>query len=271
MNAMFRVFIFSVAGYLACTSIAEAADAGLISFVDKPVLLIRDVALHLAGAGVPLQIGDMIETAEGSMQIEGLGGTILSLGPNTRIYLGNAEMSLLEGWVKLQSSGVAIAIGTPRLRLPAASGTVIIHVTFAREEIFVVEGSRSVTELDSRRETDRDLKLEREQYLVRLGDAPGKISTRPDSEFIAEMPRGFLDPLVTVAERLKGRVGLKKEKDVGFSDVEPWLTSNVGLRKRLVTRFIPRLKDRTFRHQLDSRLGQTPEWKPVLHPAPEKR
>jgi hypothetical protein len=82
------------------------------------------------------------------------------------------------------------------------------------------------------------------------------------------MPRAFRDRLAPVPPLANaGKVLPVKERDADFTDVAAWLQAPLPARRAFVARFKPRLADAGFRAQLERALGQSAEWKPVLHPA----
>jgi hypothetical protein len=77
--------------------------------------------------------------------------------------------------------------------------------------------------------------------LVRLPRAP--------KDFVSALPRQFLDALPSRRERLKNRViEPKKERDVTYDDVAPWLRSSSKIRQGqgFVKRYTPRISDPAF-------------------------
>lgn len=260
---------------------ADAAEAGVLSYAEKPVRIIRGVSLYRAVTGASLEAGDIIETEDRGVQIEGPGLTIMALGPHSKLYLGSGSKAALStsvlqtGWLKIQAKPTppdAVAIvNTPRLNAAVANGLLILHVQPALEEIFVEEGAPVVAELDARRNPARSIKIERDQFGLLKENTPFELLRRPRREFISTMPPAFRDALTPVAMKIKARVPLEKGSDVAFADIDAWLSNGLGLEKTLVPRFRPRLKDAEFRKALDSQLGHTPEWKPLLHPPAPRR
>jgi hypothetical protein len=81
------------------------------------------------------------------------------------------------------------------------------------------------------------------------------------------MPPSFRDHLASAPDvRNAGKVQPSKVREAAFADVDDWLASTLPARRRFVARFKPRLLDPDFRKQLDRKLGQSPDWKPVLYP-----
>ncbi|MFT5532211.1 MAG: hypothetical protein ACI8WM_000665 [Burkholderiaceae bacterium] len=255
--------------------LAPVAQAqALISFAEKPVQVIRGTELHTATVGAHLDSGDLLASAETGVQITGLGDTVIALGPASRIaYERRAtslELALLEGWLKVQIKGAdqITTIQTARLRVRVSSGTLIVHAGASSDEVFVENGTQTVAELDRKRGVQREITLEREQFAARSGDEPLKAGGRPGRQFIDEMPRTFRDVLVPVVPAKNAKVALKKEHAVRYDEIGPWLESPIVLQQSLVRRFVPRLKDPAFRQSLDTALGQSSQWKPILHPPP---
>jgi hypothetical protein len=271
-----RIVLAGTAFALAWAGAAWSAEPVVISFAQKPVALIRDTAVYQAVSGAPLQAGDLIDTGEAGMQIEGPDGTLLAIGPGTRLQLTRTgpaiEVGLLEGWLRVDAKTLpaaqALSVSAARMGMKLVDGTVILHAGAGREEIFVQRGQQVVEERDAKRQPLREIKLEREQFAALSAEEPLKQRPRPGTEFIAGMPRAFLDPVVPVVARLKARPAPKKDHDVAFEEIAPWLAGWTGQQKPFVARFQPRLKNPEFRQKLDARLGQTPEWKPILHPPP---
>jgi hypothetical protein len=271
---MCRVSAVSLCAALCCCS--YAADGPLITYAEAPVRLIRDTHRYIATPGVVLQAGDLLESGESGMQVEGIGASIIATGPHTRIGIGLSgpptDIVLLSGWLKIQTKQAdpvsATAVSMHGLVIAPGTGTVIIHSTPAEESAFSEAGTHLVTELGARRQLERQVKFGAESYISRKSSEQLKSAARPERDFLASVPFTFRDPLIGVAEKIKTKTTPKFDQPVTYNDVGEWLTSNVGAGQRLVSRFKPRLKDKVFREQLDAALGQTADWKPILHPAP---
>jgi hypothetical protein len=261
--------------------IASAIDISAITLADKPVRIIRGATVLKAVVGVPVQKDDIVETGASGAQIEVGKELMFALAPETKVYLANpqfgesyhAEIVLMSGWLKVfdkrSGSGGRVLITTPSIRVSLEAGFSIVHVSASKTEMFAEEGVQTVAEFNEAGKIGADLKIGREQYAVRLAGQSLKIIPRPPKEFIAEMPITFRDPVVAAPDRLKGvKMQAVKEREVDYPDVEHWLKSNIALKKTFVNRFRPRLKDAKFRQLLDAQLGQTADWKPILHPPP---
>lgn len=258
-----------------------AIELPAITLADKPVRIIRGATVLKAVVGVPVQKDDFIESGASGAQIEVSKELMFTLAPETKIYLANtqfgetnhAEIVLINGWLKVfdkrSGSSGRVLITTPSIRVSLEAGFSIVHVSAGKTEMFAEEGVQTIAEFNEAGKIGPEMKIGREQYASRLSGQSLKIIPRPPKEFIGEMPITFRDPVVAAPDRLKGiKVLAVKEREVDYPDIEHWLKSNIAARKSFVNRFKPRLKDTDFRKQLDAQLGQTADWKPILHPPP---
>ncbi len=257
---------------------SQAAEQVVITLSDSPIQIIRGTTLFKGVLGVDLKKDDIIETKMSSVQIEAT-DLILSLAPETKMYLlklaepGCAEIILLQGWVKASNkkSGEngCVKITSPLFGVLFENGASIVHVSENKTDMFAEDSAQTTTALGERGKAGAETKVSREQYATRLAGQDIKVLPRPPKEFIAEMPMIFRDQITSTANRLKNtKVEAEFIREVEYQDIEAWLKSNIAPRSSFVNRFKPRLKDANFRKQLDAQLGQTPDWKNILHPPP---
>lgn len=268
---------------LACLMTAGAvplhAAEMVISYAEKPAQLIRATTLFSVTAGTALRPGDIVQSGPAGLQIEGPSALTFALGPDSKIYLGRTgavdDISLLSGWIKLQpglhDQAPPARLTAGALRLDPVAATSVIHVDGEVTEIFVENGQQAVLEVGKRSASSSKLDIGREQYAVRRDEQALALAARPAKSFVGAMPRQFFDMLVPVANKLGKQAGktaapaIKKERDVTYDDVAPWLVSNVGLSKNmLANRFAPRLADPQFRQQVSDELGGNAEWRAWL-------
>ena len=265
-------------------AMAFAGDLSTITLADKPVRIIRGFTVFKGAAGTPIQKDDIVETGTSGAQIEVSSELMFSLAPDTKVYLANLqfggtaqpEIVLITGWLKVfdKRSGLSgrVLINTPLLRVSLENGFSIVHASASKTEMFAEEGLQTIAELNDSGKPSAELKISREQYAMRLEGQSFKIIPRPPKEFIAEMPMAFRDPVTAAPDRLKGvKIQAVKEREADYADIEHWFKSNIAAKRSFVNRFRPRLKDPTFSQQLDTQLGQTLEWKQILHPPSPKR
>ena len=262
---------------------ASGSDLSAITLADKPVRIIRGITVLKGIVGVAVQKDDIIETGASGAQIEVSNELMLALAPETKLYLANLQFGennhpqivLIQGWLKVfdKRAGMIgrVLIDTPLLRVSLENGFSIVHASGAKTEMFAEDGLQTIAELNESGKPGTEMKISREQYAMRLDGQNFKVIPRPPKEFIAEMPMAFRDPVTAAPDRLKGsKIQAVKEREVDYADIAHWLKTNSTAKKSFVTRFKPRLKDPDFNKQLDAQLGQTLEWKPILHPPAPK-
>lgn len=279
-----RLFLF-IAATSACVHAiaAGAADAGaMVALADKPVRIIRGAQLYQGVSGTLVMKDDMIESGLGGAQIELGTDHIVALGPQTRLYLlapgsdgqGQAEIALLQGWIKIRNGSSSVTqIATGTLQAGVAQGAAIVHSEAGKDELFADSGEQQAARLDDKGKPGVPVKVPAESYAFVDTGKPLVLQARPAKTFLAAMPPPFRDRLAPGPALGKAaRQPAIKDRDVIFADVEAWLSSNLAVRKTFVARFRPRLKDAQFRKELDQALGQGSEWQSVLHPpAPRAR
>jgi hypothetical protein len=218
-----------------------ASPATVISFAEQPVRLFRERAFYIAGRGVRLQDGDVIESGAAGIQLANGGAATIALGPGSRVAfkLGarTCELILLDGWLKIQAAEPAL-VRAGGLQLNAAGSSVIVHASAEKIELFVETGAPSVDEVQGGKVL-RNTKLAREQYAVRAEKQPLRSLPRPPKDFLAGMPPVFADVLVPVA--LKGPPAVPKlERQASYADVAPWFATEPALRQLIQRRYAPR-------------------------------
>lgn len=252
-------------------SLVQAASTpiAVIAYAEKPLQLIRATTLYTVGAGTRLQGGDILQTSTAGIQIEGLAATTLALGPDTRILIATnrkaAQINLLNGWLKLQPAGgnthATLAVTTGALAFAVTHSASVLHVGKHQTEMFVEDGSQEVSELDNHGQPVRSVTLDHEDFAQRQGDTPLRRVPRPEQAFIDALPRQFLDPLVPLGKKTPAASEPKKERDVTYEDIAPWVVSPLNLSQQmLASRFAPRLNDPAFRQAVKQKRGGVLEW-----------
>jgi hypothetical protein len=269
--------------------LAHAHAEVVLAFADGAVTVIRGASLYRANEGTRLAGDDIIETDAGkSAQLEDGAGTLVALGPQTRVLLGAPattrgaaamplRISVLSGWLKVsRAAGTATAasIAMPGLTIEPANGTSWSFVAMAapqRVAMFAEAGDDTLTLSPPVAGQPPRATLHAGQYAERTAAGPLRVQARVSPEFIAGMPVGFRDALVAVSGRLASRHDLPAAlRAVDYADVADWLASDVSARGTFIKRFRPRLKSAEFRAGVDAHLDVLPEWRPVLHPPPPK-
>ncbi len=273
-------FIFSLllgAGLFGATAGAHAANVATLTLADQPVRLIRGAAIYKGINGSAVQKEDILETAASGVHIEAGPDAIVAIGPQSRVYVislatdarSGTELALLKGWVKVLSKTPKRAlVVTPNMVVTFASGATIVQSKPGKDALFAEEGAQQAVKVDDKGRAGPPLKVAAEQYAVVDPAKPLLVAGRPARDFLAEMPLPFRDPLVRARPVPKaGTVPPVKEHDVDYADVDAWLLTDLPVRKNFVNRFKARLADPSFRKPLEQALGQSSDWKFVLHPS----
>lgn len=275
----------AIRGALALTAAALAAAAIPAVAVDRiwitdasvPAVLIRGVNRVPVGSGALLEAGDIVETADDArVQIEAPPSMVIVLGPNTRAWFAGAtprgtdDVVVLAGWIKTRFDATGAAPPTQvdfgPARIDSTAGGYVAHATDAGVEVFAETGTQAVTATN--KAAAPSLALGADRYAV-VAAAKVQVLDRPTPAFIAAMPVNFRSPLYAIAAKVPpARVDLAKARKVDYADVSAWLKGAPTLRRAMVTRFRPRLTDDAFRHALDTEIGYSAEWRPILHPPP---
>ncbi len=226
-----------------CALPALAAPASAISYAEAPVRLVRDTGLYVAARGARLQNGDMIESGSSAVQLEGMGGATVALGPASRLYVklggDSVELTLLAGWLKVASGATGAAtINAGTLRVTPEGSSLIVHAAPGKSALFVESGAAAVAEMQGTK-VQRTTKLAREQYAVRTVKESLKVMPRAPKEFLGGMPPAFFDPLVAVSFKGAAPVPKLERAAVFAADVAPWLADAPAVFQVLNRRFNP--------------------------------
>jgi hypothetical protein len=265
-----RFFLFLIAALLA-PLYAHSQEVGTLTLLkDSPLRVIRGYSVLQGVEGMRLRPGDILETspaATAQAQLEFSGGAIVELGPSSQVLLYSrtgtgAEMVLLAGWLKGETSSGSYRYSSPLATASTKGGNILLHAAANAADIFVERGAASVSIGNSGAMASSTDKV----FFTRRLGKPIVAASRPSQDFVSAMPACFRDVLPSRMARFVGAKPpvLKNDHDVAYAEIERWLTSGWG--KGLVGRFKPRLQDSAFRQAIETHLAALPEWEPVLHP-----
>jgi len=266
---------------------AAAQEVATLTLVEGSLQVIRGTTVLRGAEGARLHLGDIIESSgSGFAQAEFTGGTVMALGGSTRLFLlshaaghtgGRAadktravEVVLLSGWLKGETGANAgtYRYATPVLAAMTHDGTLVLHATRDTAEVFVESGLAGISEVSPEGNLGHMGDVKAGQFLTRRAGEKIAINTRPSASFIDSMPHPFRDTLPSRLSRVAGKpTEPKRDHEVSYSEIEPWLTMRPAWRKGFVERFQARLKDPEFRKAVEAHLSEHPEWDSVLHPA----
>lgn len=249
--------------------------------------MIRGTTVYKGAEGIQVHQGDMLESSEGGFaQLEFTGGTIVALGPSSRMYIfrsvagaGSAKpaskapdtnLILVRGWIKGESNAGpgTFQYSSPSVAVATSEGTVVLHADGEGCDILLESGSARLGEVGPDGGLTQVTAVKGEQFFSRRQGKGISTSPRPNPAFVKDVPRAFMDTLPTRLAHFKDTKPPepRAEHAVSFADLQPWLSLPAGWRRPFAERFEPRLKDHEFRAQIEAHLKDYPEWGPILHP-----
>jgi len=271
MNAVLTLLLLCLVQPL----VVAAEEIGTLTLVEGPLHVIRGTTVLQGAEGVKLHQGDIVESSNpGFAQLELRGGVVVALGPSTRVFFvshaaKNTEMFVLDGWLKAETGPNAgrYRYSSPFLAATTTDGTVVLHVLGEGADIFVESGSAGISKVSPEGNVGISGAARAGQFFSRHAGQGINISPRPSSAFVEPMPRPFRDTLPSRLSRFSGKPPEpRRDHEVTYSEIQPWLTIGQSWRKGFIDRFQPRLKDAEFRKALEAHLKDHPEWDPILHP-----
>lgn len=287
------------AGLIAVATAAAQAQAqapkaapALVTILDGAAVVLRGSTRLQLAEGVRLAPQDIVETTAEArlLRIEFPDGMALSLGPATRLWIEprlagegrrSARSYLLRGWVKLNAAPAAPAgrpagalIASPVADLLTTGASLVASVQEAAGappgptlQVFAESGELSLQERQGGQALGGVQRLRSGEFLGRSAAGKSAVSARPPAEFIAQVPRAFLDTLPARAALFQQReVAAKPLGEPSYADVSAWLTAEPALRRPAMPRWRPLLRTPAFRQALVANLAAHPEWEPVLFP-----
>ncbi len=255
---------------------AFAAPAGTVTLLEGKGSFIRGAARYALVEGVPIEKGDIVELAERSFaNVELSGGAMAAFGPQTRVMLltsakaGGNELFLLQGQMKVVAPpniGGPDRITTPIISLTLVDAIAVLQNSADKAALFMERGEAKIQELGGEHASSVRV-LKNGEFYTRKVAQKGEITPRPTADFVADLPRPFIDKLPSRLDKFKDqKIEPKKMPDFTYADVEAWLKGPVAVRKPLVVRWRAKAHDAAFRKSLVANLQDHPEWDRILFP-----
>jgi hypothetical protein len=256
------------------------AETSIVTLSFGQPRLLRGTSWFNLKEGVRLRDGDVIDLPQsGQLQLEFTdGGAVSVIGPGA-LYIatatardakqpGSAEFLLTRGWLKFATKPPG-----PRLRIRTSLGTIAaqdaVAVVHAGDgfEAFVETGIGRLSEVGKLEIAGGELKSG--GFASRPAGKSLTTEHRPPAQFVAELPRDFMDPLPLRAARFAStRVEPVADREATFAEAQPWLTG--PYRATFLKRFQARLDDPAFRDAMASSGKAPPEWGGAAAAAPPK-
>jgi hypothetical protein len=250
---------------------------GLVSIADgEAYTLIRGAKLYTGTKGVTLVSGDIIETGpQAFVVVEAQGGSLLGIGPSTRLYLmprtDSTSIVVLTGWVKADiraAKGAPMRLLGTRIGIQSRQAVLLLHAEQHTDQVFDENGPATLLVREGAA-TRVSREAQTSQFFVREERTDVLSQPRPSEDFVAAMPIPFRDPLPDKASsRLKKPAFPVLVREVSYGDVQEWLTMPRDWRAGFIPRFRMRINDPIFFAAMDVHMADHPEWQPILHPPP---
>ncbi len=270
---------------------AEPPAAARLTILEGEASVIREVGKSAAPVGLALQAGDIIETSKSAdlVRVEFSDRSILDLGPATRVLLRpplaahstgqRPYVYVLSGWIKMTAPPAAAnaqaSVVAPWVEALTA-GTVLMHVSPQGSIAFAETRESVVAPRGSARSEGGNLTLTAGQFVSASAGAALEVSPQPPAQWTQRVPMSLREHPPSRLDRFaNANVMLADSRDVGYADIQAWLTAEPALRNALRSRWEILSVDAAFKDELVRNMRQHPEWdrvllarKPVTKPAP---
>lgn len=257
------------------------SNIGIVTIVEGEVFVTRESTRFALAEGVRIVADDIVESAAQAKlaRIEFSDGIILDIGPGTRILMtpkfpgeraGSraARLYVLQGWAKITAPKAAAAatFASEPFDLTGIARDAVLNVEPASSAVFAESGELMLVER-SKGKAAAPVKLKSGEFVARAGEAKAVLAQRPAADFIARVPRAFLDTLPTRAALFTTReVAPKRPAAVTYADVQAWVDAEAALRPLFVLRWKALAQTPDFRKGLVAGLRAHPEWDRTLFP-----
>jgi hypothetical protein len=265
---------------LACPLAAAAADPAppVLTLLEGSAALVRGITRYALAEGVRLQSGDILEVGEKTLaEIEFADATALTLGPETRALAAALPRGSAARGDFYFPQGVAkfgrvkpearLRIVTPFGTVQPAQGAAVLLVGDSGLQVFAEGGPVAISGQARRGAPADTLRLRTGEFFSGKSVQRAAVRSRPTPEFIAALPRLFLDPLPSRLARVKDRPAQPRQMEVvNYAAVETWLKAPYAFRRPMPARFRGLADDPAFRDALVANMRFHPEWDRILFP-----
>jgi hypothetical protein len=259
-------------------NVPSAKQVGIITILQGRATVIRGLAQFDALEGVRLLPNDLVRTDESTfLRLEYADQTWLELGSQTLLQLQHPAQKkpstqpglyLLEGWLKLEcrsNPSASCSLSSKDMDVADLAGTVILRATGADLAVFAEQGTARSRNRGMRGATP--LNLNAGDFVTVSGGRPAIVQARPSPDFLAALPRAYLDTLPYRYSLFEARAATPpNQRAFSYADVEPWINAEGPVRRQFVVLWRRKAVEPAFRESLDRDLARHPEWDRTLHP-----
>jgi hypothetical protein len=251
---------------------SATAEIGVVTQIDGGVRLLRGSTWFKLVAGARIDEADIVDVAlRAQVQIELAGGAILNhVGPGALLLATSPAKNapsfatLTGGWLKLTTGAPGMRLRMVPFDLLIPDGIVVVHVEGTGAELFVEAGSAKMLERDRGGADGVARDARRGEYWAKTSDKALVTQASAPKAFVSAMPPHFVDPLPTLAGKIKSKPVLVAEGEITYAEAAPWLDGPD--RNAFEKRFAGRLRDPVFRRAAEPYLGRHPAWDRIVHP-----
>ena len=248
------------------------AETGIVTLAEGPARLLRGATWYKLVAGARVEEADIIEAPDRSQaQIELSSGPLANLVGAGSVYLvahpaktAPQLLNMPAGWLKFVAKPPGVRVRTLPFDLLVADGIVVVHADGPAVEFFVESGSAKLVEVMANGADGPVRDIKSGEYIARSATGAVTASQRPPKAFVDTLPRHFVDPLPTLAARIKSKPALVVDHEITYAEAEPWLAGRD--RATFEKRFASRLRDPAFRAAVRPSLARYPTWDRMLNP-----
>lgn len=251
---------------------SAATEIGAVTLVDGSVRLLRGATWYKVVAGARVEEADIVEASDRAQaQIEFAAGPIAGLVGTGKAYLAPAAtrtapaiLNVPNGWLKIAAKPPGLRLRTAAVDVVVVDGILVLHANGPAVEFFMESGSGKLIELTPNGADGpaRDVKVG--EYWSKAAAGAFNTAPRAPKAFVDAMPKHFVDPLPTLAARLKSKPVLVVDHEITYAEAEPWLAGRD--RAAFEKRFASRLRDPAFRKAALPNLARYPAWDRLLNP-----
>jgi hypothetical protein len=235
--------------------VAAASDAiGVFTSIDGEVQILRGLNMLAAAQGVEVKSDDVVETGKGaSAQLDMEDGSVLKLGPQTRIELTDyqldadkgvvsATVDVLSGWMrfavaKLKPTG-RYNLSTPMLNIGVRGTEGTIQAENDEGGLHLEEGAVDVQPLGSDVTSFASLRINSGEFVQRLRGKPLAKLPGPPAAFKKRLPKEVQEKLLRRAQKLKERgVPPRLIRRITRQDAKQYLERHPHKQEKLRDRF----------------------------------
>lgn len=269
-RALMLALVLLTASVLWAPRAARAAEApAVLTLLEGEGTLVVGARAFAAAPGARLPAGTLIETEPGTglLRIEWADGTLLDLGPATRVMLrpsgSKAAFYLLQGWAKHSQREPVAGHVSPYFEAAPFAGVLVSQLDDSGALVFSEAGGETLQP----RRGGTALVLKGGQAAQAGAGAAAQLLARPPGAWLARVPRAFRE---SIPSRLAAHKGapptLKAKGPLTYAALRHWLQAEPLVRREMPQRMAELLADRAFRDAVADALPQHPEWEPLLKP-----